>query len=136
MGRSIEEPQRSIGLAATTVRAAVWVGASRLGGRLLFFLSTLLLARLLEPEDFGVAAYAVTILVLFGSLPEFGLGPALIHHRDDRETLDTGFWLGVLAGGFAFALVWLLAPLSVTIFGDDRAVAVTRALGLTFPLES
>ena len=135
MSRFSDEPQQPIGLAATTVRAAAWVGASRLGGRVLFFLSTLLLARLLDPEDFGVAAYAVTVLVLFGSLPEFGLGPAVIHHRSDHETLDTAFWLGLFAGVFAFALVWLLAPLSVWIFGDDRAVAVTRVLGLTFPLE-
>jgi lipopolysaccharide exporter len=126
----------SAGLARTTLRGAGWVGAARFGGRGLFFLSTLLLARLLEPEDFGVAGYAVTLLVMFGSLPELGLAPALIHHREDRETLDTGFWLGVASGALAFAAVWLLAPLSAWIFGDDRAVQVTRVLGLTFPLES
>jgi lipopolysaccharide exporter len=123
-------------LANTTLRGAVWVGASRVGGRVLFFLSTLLLARLLSPEDFGVAGYAVTLIVLLGSLPDLGLGPALIHHRDDRETLDTGFWLGIAAGLGAFALVWVAAPLSSWFFGDDRAVSVTRVLALTFPLES
>jgi PST family polysaccharide transporter len=101
----------------------------------MFFASTLLLARLLVPEDFGVAGYAITLIVLFGSLPELGLGPALIHHRDDPEVLDTAFWLGLAAGCLAFALVWVLAPLSASLFGDDRAVGVTRALALTFPLE-
>lgn len=122
-------------LVGATLRGAVWVAASRVGGRALFFISTLILARLLAPEDFGVAGYAVTLIVLLGSLPELGLGPALIHHREDRETLDTGFWLGLLGASLAFALVWILAPLSAWIFGDDRAVAVTRVLGLTFPLE-
>jgi PST family polysaccharide transporter len=128
--------RESAALAHTTLRGAVWVGASRVGGRVLFFLSTLLLARLLDPEDFGVAGYAVTLIVLLGSLPELGLGQALIHHRDDRETLDTGFWLGIAAGVVAFALVWVAAPLSAWFFGDDRAVSVTRVLALTFPLES
>ena len=78
----------------------MWVAASRIGGRRCSFLSTLILARLLGPEDFGVAGYAVTLIVLLGSLPELGLGPALIHHREDRETLDTGFWLGLLGGAW------------------------------------
>jgi O-antigen/teichoic acid export membrane protein len=69
------------------------VGASRFGGKLLFFVSTLLLARLLDKEDFGVAAYAITLITLIASVPGLGLAPALIHHRDDPEMLDTGFWL-------------------------------------------
>lgn len=124
------------GLVAATLRGAAWVGASRIGGRLLFFASTLLLARWLDQEDFGVAAYAITLIALFASLPHLGLAPALIHYRDDPETLDTGFWLGLAAGGLAFAFVWVAAPLSVWVFGDDRATGVTRALGLVFPLEA
>jgi PST family polysaccharide transporter len=124
------------GLVGATLRGAAWVGASRIGGKLLFFACTLLLARWLDREDFGVAAYAITLIALFGSVPGLGLAPALIHHRDDAETLDTGFWLGVAAGCLAFALVWAAAPLSGWIFGDDRAIGVTRALGLVFPLEA
>lgn len=124
------------GLAGATVRGTAWAGASRFGGKLLFFASTLVLARLLTKEDFGVAAYAITLIAFFGSVPGLGLAPALIHHRDDPRTLDTGFWLGVAAGLFAFALVWALAPQSAWIFGDDRAVGVTRTLALVFPLEA
>jgi O-antigen/teichoic acid export membrane protein len=46
------------GIAGAALRGAGWVGASRFGGKLLFFVSTLLLARLLDKEDFGVAASA------------------------------------------------------------------------------
>ncbi len=129
-------PGSAEGLATATLRGAAWAGAARFGGKALFFASTLLLARLLDRQDFGVAAYAITLIALFGSLPTLGLGPALIHHRDDPEILDTGFWLGVLTGCAAFALVWLLAPASAWIFDDGRAVDVTRALALVFPLES
>ena len=60
-------------LADATLRGAAWVGASRFGGKLLFFVSTLLLARLLSQEDFGVAAYAITLITLFSSVPGLGL---------------------------------------------------------------
>jgi PST family polysaccharide transporter len=112
------------------------VGASRFGGKLLFFVSTLLLARLLDKEDFGVAAYAITLITLIASVPGLGLAPALIHHRDDPEMLDTGFWLGMAAGVLTCAAVWVVAPQSAWFFGDERAVGVTRALGFVFPLES
>jgi PST family polysaccharide transporter len=123
-------------LARTTLRGTAWVGASQFGGKLLFFACTLLLARLLTQDDFGVAAYAITLVTMLDSLPALGLAPALIHHRDDPELLDTGFWLGLAAGVLLFALVWLLAPFTAWFFGDDRAVPVTRALALVFPLEA
>ena len=123
-------------LALSAVRGTAWVAASRLMGRILFFASTVVLARLLERADFGVAAYAVTVIALFGAIPGLGLAPALIHHRDDPEVLDTGFWLGLAAGAIGFALVWTLAPLAGWAFADPRAVDVTRVLGLVFPIES
>jgi len=129
-------PERGPGLATAALRGAGWVAASRFGGKLLFFASTVVLARLLDPRDFGVAAYAITVIALFGAIPGLGLAPALIHHRDEPEVVDTGFWLGVGAGIGAFLLLWLASPLAGLAFGDPRAVDVTRALALVFPLES
>jgi O-antigen/teichoic acid export membrane protein len=130
------ESRRGRGLARTALRGTAWVGASRLSGKILFFLSTVLLARMLDQEDFGVAAYAITVIALFSAIPGLGLGPALIYYRDDQRVLSTGFWLGLMAGGLGFALMWTLAPLTEHLFGDQRAVDVTRALGLVFPFEA
>ncbi len=123
-------------LARSAVRGTGWTVGSQLTGKLLFFLSTILLARILDQEDFGVAAYAITVIALMSSLPALGLGPALIHHRDDQAVLATGFWLGVAAGIGGFALVWVTAPLAGWFFDDPRAVEVTRWLGLTFPIQA
>jgi PST family polysaccharide transporter len=123
-------------LARSALRGGFWVGAAQLTGKLVFFVSTVVLARLLEQQDFGVAAYAITVIALCSAFPTLGLGPALIHYDDDQSTLSTGFWLGILAGLTGFALVWIAAPLTVEIFGDERAVGVTRGLAFVFPLES
>jgi PST family polysaccharide transporter len=123
-------------LARTAVRGGMWTGASQLSGKLLFFLSTVLLARMLDQDDFGVAAYAITVIALFNAVPSLGLAPALIHYPDDPGTLSTGFWLGLAAGVSGFVLVWFMAPLTESFFGDPRAVPVTRGLALIFPLQA
>ena len=49
-------------------------------------ISTIILARLLGKDDFGVAAYAISLIAIFSTLPAMGLGPAMIvHGRNDEE---------------------------------------------------
>jgi O-antigen/teichoic acid export membrane protein len=123
-------------LARSALRGTAWTGASELSGKLLFFISTLILARLLDQADFGVAAYAITVITLFSAIPSLGLGPALIYHEDHQEVLSTGFWLGMASALVFFALLYALAPASALIFDDPRAVDVTRVLALVFPIEA
>jgi len=123
-------------LPAAAVRGAGWRFASELGGKGMVLVSTIILARVLDRDDFGVAAYALTLIALFGAVPSLGLGPALIYHADDERYRSTGFWIGLAAGLAGTAIVWLLAPLAEHLFGDPRAVGVTRGMGLIFPIEA
>jgi O-antigen/teichoic acid export membrane protein len=123
-------------LPAAAVRGAGWRFASELGGKGMVLVSTIILARVLDRDDFGVAAYALTLIALFGAVPSLGLGPALIYHADDERYRSTGFWIGLAAGLAGTAIVWLLAPLAEHLFGDPRAVGVTRGMALLFPIEA
>lgn len=130
-----EDASGSASLTTRAVRGTAWVAGAQLSGKLLFFVSTIILARVLERDDFGVAAYAVTLIALLGAIPALGIGPALIVHAEDDEALSTGFWLALCAGAAAFGLIWLAAPLTEHVFHDARAVGVTRALALSFPIQ-
>jgi O-antigen/teichoic acid export membrane protein len=126
----------SAGLATAALRGLGWRFASEFGGKGMVLVSTIVLARLLDRDDFGVAAYALTLMALFGAVPSLGLGPALIYHADDERYRSTGFWIGLAAALAGTAIVWVLAPLSEHLFGDPRAVDVTRGMGLIFPIEA
>ena len=130
------EAHAQSGLARAAVRGAGWRFASEFAGKGMVLVSTIVLARVLDREDFGVAAYALTLMALFGPVPTLGLGPALIYYADDERYKSTGFWLGLSSALIGTAIVWLLAPLSEHLFGDPRAIGVTRALGFIFPLEA
>jgi O-antigen/teichoic acid export membrane protein len=130
------DPPAARHLATAALRSAGWRFASELGGKGMVLISTIVLARLLDRDEFGVAAYALTLMALFGAVPSLGLGPALICYADDDRYKSTGFWIG-LAGALAgTAIVWLLAPLSEHLFGDPRAIGVTRGMALIFPIEA
>jgi O-antigen/teichoic acid export membrane protein len=96
--------------------------------------STLVLARLLDREAFGVAAYALTFTSLLEVLRGMGIAQALIYFPRDERRTQTAFWL-IAANSLALgALALLAAPLFGLFFRDPRATAVIRVLVLYFPL--
>lgn len=122
--------------AAETLRGTFWTYAAYLSGKFLVFISTVILARLLTKDDFGVVGYALVTISLLDVLSDLGVGPALIYERENPKTADTAFWLGLLVSVGLFFLAWLVAPLAGLYFNDERAIPVIRVLALTFPISA
>lgn len=96
--------------------------------------STVVLARLLTKDNFGLVAYAVTTITFLDVIGDLGIGQSLIYHSDDDRTSSTAFWLGLFFGLFLFGVAWILAPLIGIYFRDPRVVPIARAFGLSFPI--
>lgn len=64
------------------VRASLWISAARGTTNLLTALSTIVLARLLAPADFGLVALGTSMLVVLQAFTELSLSQALIHTRE------------------------------------------------------
>ena len=84
-----------------------------LGGRIfanaLGFVSTIVVARLLVPADFGLVALATSLLAIVSSLVELPTGTALIQLKDLNDNdFDTAWTLGILKG-LAVCSMMLLA---------------------------
>jgi len=127
---------RKQAVARATIHGTLWMYASFYSGRLVIFVSTIVLARLLTQEDYGVAGYALVFIAFLDVIGDLGIGAALIYHRDDPEATHTGFWLNLGTGLGLFVLTWLAAPLVGEFYHDPRAVGVTRALAASFPISA
>lgn len=123
-------------LKRSAARGMIWAYASKYSGKLLVFVSTLVLARLLLQEDFGVAGYALVVIAFLETLSGLGIGPALIYHKEDPAAWNTGFWLGFGAALVLMALTWIAAPMIADFFRDTRAVDVSRTLSLVLPISA
>ncbi len=115
-----------------------WSYGATISGRVVFFVATLGLARLLAPSEFGLVAFAVAILSLVDNLSDLGVGQALVYSEDGatQEVASTAFWITVAGAFGTVALVWSLAPLLTPHTVNREALTVVLVLCLQFPLRA
>src|SRR3954471_10590963 len=91
----------------------MWAGAADAAGKVLVFIATLVLARLLVPSEFGLVAFALSIIYALDYVGDLGLGAALIYRADaeDPRVASTAFWIGMGGSLVLFGISWLIAPL-------------------------
>lgn len=101
--------------------------------RVIGFASTLILARLLLPEDFGIIAMASLVIGLVDVLFDLGVNVALIQNpKANHEHYNTAWTLRILQTILAAGVIVLGAPFAGDYFGDQRVVPVIQfmAIGL------
>lgn len=120
---------------ARTALGAFWMVAWRMATRLLGLVSTLILVRLLVPEDFGLIALAASFATALNVALTLGVEEQIIRARaPDRAMYDTGFTLNLLRGVLVGALVWAAAAPAADFFDEARLEPVLLALALSAAL--
>lgn len=110
---------------------AGWIVGWRMATRGLGLISTLVLARLLLPSDFGMVALATSFAQAIEAMSFLGVEDALVReHRPDRRFYDTGFTLNLLRGLAMAALLVGLAGPAAEWFAEPRLVPVIYVLAL------
>ncbi len=123
-------------LAKKTVQGTMWAYASFSGGKVLIFISTIILARLLSPDDFGLMGFAL-LVIYYLDLRALQMGAALIYKKDEPDkAANTAFIISLLSGLALFLIANLLSPLVASFFQEARVELILRALSLTFIFSS
>jgi lipopolysaccharide exporter len=118
-----------ISLTTRTIRGAGWIIGWRLATRILGTLSTLLLVRMLVPDDFGLVALGTAFSQALDGLSEIGIGKALVREdRLDHALYDTAFTLMVIRGCTSALLIIGCAWPVASFFGEPRLVGILLAL--------
>lgn len=113
---------------------AVRGGAATVGGQvgetLLHLASTVLLARLLVPRDFGLIAMVTAVTGLVGFFKDLGLTQAVVQRPQIKHgQISTLFWINAAVTVMLAILVAGLAPLVGWFYGEPDLVAVTMVFG-------
>lgn len=94
------------------------------------FLYTIVMARLLNPADFGVVAMATPLLAFAALLADVGLSQAAIQNQTlSQRQLSFLFWLNIaVTAVLAFPII-ALAPFVALFYNEARVAPVVAALG-------
>ncbi len=105
--------------------------AMRWTDRLIGLASTLILARLLVPEDFGIVAMASLVMALADVVFDLGVYVTLIQNRaPQQEHFDTAWTLGLLQAAAAAVALYLCAPYAADYFREPRVEEVIQVMGV------
>ncbi len=120
-------------LKQNAIKGVVWSAAQNWGSQAISFLVFVLLARLLQPDAFGLVALASVFFAFIQVFLDQGFSDAIVQrHELDSEHLDTAFWtnigIGVLLTGFSIAAAGAVAEL----FHQPRLLLIIRWLSLSF----
>ena len=113
------------------VRGIAWTVGVRAPTQLLTWASTLIVTRLLTPDDYGLVGMASIFLGLVTLLNEFGLGLTIVTLRelDDAHVAQIN-GLSIIFGFAAFALSCVAAIPLGHLFGEPRLPYVIVALSV------
>ncbi len=94
---------------------------------------TMVLARLLSPEDFGLQGMVVVVTGFLGLFRNAGLGMATIQRLEiTHEGTSTLFWINVAVGALLATLCAASAPLIVAFYHQPRLYWVAVVSGIMF----
>lgn len=94
-------------------------------------LNTIVLARLLVPEDFGLIAMAMIVVGLTQMLFSLGVDTALIQNSHADEThYNTAWTIRIIQNVLVGAAIFLVAPLAAEYYAEDRVVLLLQTLAV------
>jgi O-antigen/teichoic acid export membrane protein len=130
-----EERNESIELGPPALRGGVISVTMQYGNAALQIVSAIVLARLLEPEDFGLVAIITILTSCAPSLIDFGLGDAAVQRiKITQSQVSSLFWLSSGIGLSIAAVVTACAPLIAWIFREPRLEAIAIYYSASFIL--
>lgn len=115
-----------------SINGMLWTVSERLGVQAVQLLVQIVLARLLEPAQFGLIGMLMIFTAVAQSIMDSGFGSALIQKTDADQTDSSSIFFFNLFLGVILALVlFLTAPLIAQFYRQPALIPITRVLSLT-----
>jgi O-antigen/teichoic acid export membrane protein len=114
-----------------------WIMTERMLSMGILFLVTIIVARYLGPEQFGILSYAISLVALFSSAGHMGLSGLVVreivkHPKQRKETLGSTFWIKLFGFSVGFILLLLFISFTEEIGGAEFWVVIIVAASMFF----
>lgn len=114
------------------VKGFIWRFAERCGAQLVSFIVSIILARILAPEDYGTIALVTVFTAILQVFVDSGLGTALIQKKEaDDLDFSSVFYFNFAVCLVLYILMFFAAPYIAIFYNDTTLTPVIRVLSLT-----
>lgn len=116
----------------STLKNFIWRFAERCGAQLVTFVVSIVLARILAPEDYGQIALIMVFTTIMQVFVDSGLGTALIQKKDaDDLDFSSVFYFNFVICFILYAVMFVTAPFIARFYGDSSLTSIIRVISLT-----
>lgn len=119
------------------VSGMVWTFSQQFGNQIIYFVISLLLARLLSPSDFGTIAMFTVIISISSALVDGGMASSLVRTQNVNDTdLSTVFWFNVITACILYIILFISAPYIASFYKLEILTSVIRVYGIMLIIKS
>jgi O-antigen/teichoic acid export membrane protein len=127
------EVESEVDLRQKTVAGIGWTFTAQFGRQGTLFLISIVLARLLTPEDFGLLGMIIVFTGFLTLFTEMGFGAALIQREELSDGhYDSVFWLNLGMGVLLTALFIIFSPLIASFYREPDLTPLIRVISINF----
>lgn len=120
-----------------TAKSIFWQMGERVSAEAVTLLVSIILARILLPEDYGTIAMIQVFISFFSVFVTNGFSAALIQKKDaDKLDFYSSLYSSFVLGLVIYSILFALAPLIAAFYDNDKLVWVLRFLSLQIPVVS
>ena len=124
-------------LKGRTVSAVIWNLTERVGLQVVQFLPTVILARLLAPEQFGLVGMLAIFILLANTFLDSGFGTALIQKKAPSHLDECSiFYFNILVGVVVVGLLYVVSPWIAEFYHQPLLTSLMRWLSLGILINS
>lgn len=110
----------------------IWRFAERCGAQVVTLIVSIVLARILAPEDYGQIALITVFTTIMQVFVDSGLGTALIQKKDaDDLDFSSVFYFNFVVCLILYAVMFVSAPLIAGFYNDGSLTPIIRVISLT-----
>lgn len=114
-----------------------WTFGQQFGGQIIQFIVSIILARLLLPEEFGVLGMIAVLIAIGDSLVDNGMSSSLIRsQKNDDKDFSTVFYINLITSFCIYLIFFLLATKIANFFGHLILIDLIKVYCLLFVIRS
>jgi len=119
----------------SVMSGAIWKFAERVLAQAISLLVSIVIARLLDPSDYGAVSIVIVFFSFANVLISGGLNTALIQKKEaDKDDYNTVFTISFLLSVLLYLLLFFAAPFIAHVYDQAILVSIIRVLGLSLPI--